>query len=62
MFSEIIELVKGYPSIVDKPFRPLIGDATYEDINTLMKKCWSEEPSDRPDFQAIKMTIRKINK
>ncbi|XP_058979391.1 atrial natriuretic peptide receptor 1 isoform X1 [Musca domestica] len=62
--QEIIYLVKGYPHIVQTPFRPLIVDIPndYKEINTVMQKCWSEDPAERPDFNALKSIIRNINK
>lgn len=44
------------------PFRPKIDDTTYDDVNNVMIKCWSEDQSERPDFNTLKTTIRKINK
>ncbi|XP_073831869.1 atrial natriuretic peptide receptor 2 isoform X2 [Musca autumnalis] len=62
--QEIIYLVKGYPHIVQTPFRPMIVDIPkdYKEINTVMQKCWSEDPAERPDFNALKSIIRNINK
>lgn len=63
-FLEIIYLVKGYPHIVQQPFRPQLVDIpnNYKEINTVMQKCWSEDPNERPDFNALKTIIRNINK
>ena len=33
-----------------------------EELATLIRRCWNEDPGDRPDVQAIKSHIRKINK
>lgn len=44
------------------PFRPAIDDCTIDDIRLLMEACWHENPTERPDFRALKYTIRKINK
>ena len=33
-----------------------------EEIIKMMTKCWSEDPLDRPDFSALKVAIRKLNK
>ncbi|XP_053969377.1 atrial natriuretic peptide receptor 1 [Anastrepha ludens] len=61
--KEIIQLVKCYPELTSIPFRPYIDDHDgYLDINNLMVKCWSEDPIDRPDFNALKSIIRRINK
>lgn len=43
-------------------FRPKIDETAFDDVNSIMVKCWSEDPGDRPDFAILKSTIRKINK
>ena len=60
--AEIIKLVRDGPGILDAPFRPKVDESSYEDVNNIMIKCWSEEPTDRPDFSGLKTIIRKINK
>lgn len=30
-----------------------------EELGVLMQRCWSEEPSERPDFNNIKILLRK---
>ncbi|XP_034660626.1 atrial natriuretic peptide receptor 1 [Drosophila subobscura] len=63
--QEIIELVKSYhPSRMQKPFRPDLepfGD-TKADINGIIRRCWAEDPAERPDFNTLKSMIRKFNK
>ncbi|XP_068157470.1 atrial natriuretic peptide receptor 1 isoform X1 [Drosophila tropicalis] len=63
--QEIVELVKGYhPQRQVKPFRPELepnGD-TKADINGIIRRCWSEDPAERPDFNILKSMIRKFNK
>ncbi|KAH8271442.1 hypothetical protein KR018_010761, partial [Drosophila ironensis] len=63
--QEIIELVKGYhPLRMEKPFRPELepnGD-TKADINGIIRRCWAEDPADRPDFNTLKSMIRRFNK
>ena len=45
------------------PLRPTVDeDAADEEIIRMMTRCWSEDPLDRPDFQALKVAIRKLNK
>ncbi|GIX70424.1 atrial natriuretic peptide receptor 1 [Caerostris extrusa] len=44
-------------------YRPLLDlDNCDEGVIQVMKKCWSEEPTERPDFQTLKSIIRKLNK
>ncbi|XP_039232151.1 atrial natriuretic peptide receptor 1 isoform X1 [Drosophila yakuba] len=63
--QEIIELVKGYnPHRMQKPFRPELepnGD-TKADINGIIRRCWAEDPAERPDFNTLKSMIRRFNK
>lgn len=45
------------------PFRPVVTrDQMPEEVMDLMNKCWSEEPSARPDFSHIRTAVRKLNK
>ncbi|GFQ84217.1 atrial natriuretic peptide receptor 2 [Trichonephila clavata] len=61
---------KGLKEIVDNvknsqknPFRPhLEKDACDEEVIHMIKKCWTEDPTERPDFQALKSIIRRLNK
>lgn len=43
--------------------RPTIelGECTSE-IEQLMKRCWLEDPTERPDFADIRQIMRRINK
>ncbi|KAG1681091.1 Atrial natriuretic peptide receptor 2 [Nymphon striatum] len=58
--KQILENVKNG----QKPlYRPAIDDDMCDEaVIQMMKKCWSEEPMERPDFQALKSIIRKLNK
>ena len=53
---------------VERPyFRPTLrvadeGDTCSEELANMIKKCWDEEPLNRPDFHTLKSIIRKINK
>ena len=45
------------------PMRPMVDeDAADEELTKMMTKCWSEDPGERPDFNALKVAIRKLNK
>ncbi|XP_042879836.1 LOW QUALITY PROTEIN: atrial natriuretic peptide receptor 1-like [Penaeus japonicus] len=58
--QQIVENVKngGYPV-----FRPTIEDDTAEEeLLQMIKRCWAEEPMERPDFQQLKTIIRRLNK
>ena len=47
-------------------FRPTLDhlddDECSEELANMIKKCWSEDPMERPDFHSLKTIIRKINK
>ena len=59
IFPEIIERVKegSFPL-----FRPSLEDASDSEVVTIMKKCWAEDPFERPEFTYLKNWIRKLNK
>ncbi|RWS26290.1 atrial natriuretic peptide receptor 1-like protein, partial [Leptotrombidium deliense] len=60
IFVEIVENVRNGQK---PPFRPCLqGEDCDEEVIQLMQRCWSEDPLDRPDFQALKPIIRKLNK
>ncbi|PBC29380.1 Atrial natriuretic peptide receptor [Apis cerana cerana] len=57
------KIVEGVKRGGGSPLRPAIDDAAVEEeVATLMRKCWAQDAADRPDFPALKQTIRKINK
>lgn len=62
--TEIIEQVKNGAK---PPFRPIVDDLyrddpSSRDVVSLMKRCWGDDPADRPDFSALKNHISKLNK
>ncbi|XP_055925455.1 atrial natriuretic peptide receptor 1-like isoform X2 [Argiope bruennichi] len=58
--KEIVDNVKNSQK---NPFRPhLEKDACDEEVIHMIKKCWTEDPTERPDFQALKSIIRRLNK
>lgn len=59
--AEIVELVKRGPVNLS-PFRPLTTDCTFDDLNSIMTRCWKEDPNERPDFGILKTIVRKVNK
>ena len=63
LFAEIYRKVKNG----QRPyFRPTLDhlddDDCSEELANMIKKCWSEDPMERPDFHSLKTIIRKINK
>ncbi|RVE44226.1 hypothetical protein evm_011125 [Chilo suppressalis] len=57
--KEIIETVIG------SGLRPNTGQhrsLETEDATELMRRCWSEDPTERPDFAHLKGAIRRLNK
>ncbi|KAI5746324.1 hypothetical protein M8J77_002375 [Diaphorina citri] len=57
--TQIVESVrKG-----EKCLRPSLSELTCEEeVTAIMKRCWNEDPSERPDFTTLKAAIRKLNK
>ncbi|XP_023288642.1 atrial natriuretic peptide receptor 1 [Orussus abietinus] len=56
------EIVEGVKRGGGSPLRPLIDEAAVEEeVAALMRRCWAQDAADRPDFPALKQTIRKIN-
>lgn len=60
----IIHLVEIVARLRDgDTIRPYLEiDECDDEIIELMKKCWMEDPLDRPDFGQIKQIIRRLNK
>jgi atrial natriuretic peptide receptor A len=59
--SEIYQKVKNGL----KPyFRPTLEeyDCPSDELADVIRKCWADDPVERPDFQALKGIIRKLNK
>ncbi|KAG7200781.1 hypothetical protein KM043_003157 [Ampulex compressa] len=57
------KIVEGVKRGGGSPLRPAIDEASVEEeVATLMRRCWAQDAADRPDFPALKQTIRKINK
>ncbi|KAH9369110.1 hypothetical protein HPB48_012787 [Haemaphysalis longicornis] len=45
------------------PFRPLLeSDCCSEELAQIIRRCWAEDPAERPDFHALKPLIRRLNK
>ncbi|XP_038624938.1 atrial natriuretic peptide receptor 1 [Tachyglossus aculeatus] len=58
--KEIVERV----SVGEQPpFRPWLGSQSPpEELGPLMQRCWAEDPNDRPDFQHIRLQLRRFNR
>ncbi|XP_064471809.1 atrial natriuretic peptide receptor 1-like [Ornithodoros turicata] len=57
------EIVEQVVSCTKPLFRPVFDEIDCPDtVKGLIRKCWSEDPAERPDFQALKQLIRKFNK
>ncbi|XP_064416570.1 atrial natriuretic peptide receptor 1 isoform X1 [Latimeria chalumnae] len=58
--KEIIERVKRQ----ERPcFRPTVNSlCQMEELSVLMQRCWADEALERPDFNQIKILLRKFNR
>ena len=45
-------------------FRPTLEeyDCPCDELAHVIRRCWAEDPSDRPDFTQLKTIIRKLNR
>ncbi|XP_064596016.1 atrial natriuretic peptide receptor 1-like isoform X3 [Liolophura sinensis] len=45
-------------------FRPTMepADCPNDELAAVIRRCWSEDPAERPDFQSLKSIVRKLNK
>ncbi|XP_041355945.1 atrial natriuretic peptide receptor 1-like [Gigantopelta aegis] len=59
--KDIVEKVKQN---VKPYFRPTMEDfdCPCDELANVIRRCWSDDPADRPDFQSLKNIIRKLNK
>lgn len=62
--AEIIGHVRNGQQAPGKPvLRPSVDDDQVDDeVVQMMKRCWVEDPNERPDFPVLKATIRRLNK
>jgi len=44
------------------PLPPHESDGVHPGILTLMKRCWAEEPAERPSFDEIARALKSINR
>jgi len=59
----IIERIKDTCAPFYRPELPVLESEDIQPgMETLMKQCWAEEPSERPSFDAILKSLRVINK
>ncbi|KAL8577966.1 hypothetical protein ACOMHN_011517 [Nucella lapillus] len=59
--KETVEKVRGGFKPV---FRPTMEnfDCPCDELAVLIRKCWSEDPCERPDFQSLRTLIKRLNK
>ncbi|XP_041481819.1 atrial natriuretic peptide receptor 1-like [Lytechinus variegatus] len=59
--DEILKKLRSTGS--EPPFRPVVPEAAWDPvIKDLMKRCWVENPGDRPTASVLQTTLKKINK
>ncbi|XP_014662884.1 PREDICTED: atrial natriuretic peptide receptor 1-like [Priapulus caudatus] len=57
------EIIENIKKPMEPPFRPQIdASSCTEQYAALMKRCWGEEPDQRPDFTMIQATMKIVNK
>ncbi|XP_060079814.1 atrial natriuretic peptide receptor 1-like [Ylistrum balloti] len=59
--DEIIKKVQSHPD-KNVPFRPIVPvTSCSKELHFLMQTCWSEESEDRPNFDTVASSFKKIN-
>eukprot|EP00057_Strongylocentrotus_purpuratus_P009404 XP_011663878.1 PREDICTED: atrial natriuretic peptide receptor 1-like isoform X2 [Strongylocentrotus purpuratus] len=59
--DQILECLKS--TTTEPPFRASIPESSWgPEIKDLMKRCWEENPSDRPTASTLQSTLKKVNK
>ncbi|XP_067133118.1 atrial natriuretic peptide receptor 1-like isoform X3 [Centruroides vittatus] len=57
------EIVERVLSGMKPAFRPFLEEGICdEEVMTMIKRCWAEDPLERPDFHALKSIIRRLNR
>lgn len=59
--SEICDKVRDG---VKPYFRPTLEnyDCPCDELAGVIRRCWAEDPAERPDFQALRTLIKRLNK
>ena len=59
IYSELVSHIKNRQV---PPFRPRVsGDAAKPDYLELMASCWDENPQERPKFDDVMKTLKRMN-
>lgn len=63
-FCVLPEIYQKLKDGVRPYFRPTMeaADCPNYELASVIRRCWSEDPAERPDFQSLKSIIRKLNK
>lgn len=64
LYYHLAEIYQKVVSGVRPYFRPSLdsSDCPSGDLANVIRKGWSEDPAERPDFQALKGILRRLNK
>ncbi|KAK0044787.1 atrial natriuretic peptide receptor 1 [Biomphalaria pfeifferi] len=61
LYLSLEEILEKVRQMTNTPFRPVVDvPVKMVDMKTLMEKCWSENPKERPNAQTVKSYIRRI--
>ena len=58
----VVEVYRRVKDARQGIFRPTLLETDDEDLMNMIRRCWAEEPGERPEFSAIKGMIKRINK
>ncbi|CAH1257745.1 NPR1 [Branchiostoma lanceolatum] len=56
------DMIKRVQHSEEPPYRPTVReDACPQNVSSLMEKCWSEDPDERPDFHSLRGVVKKLS-
>lgn len=60
--SPVTEIIDAVIGSCLRPNTTYNRSCEADDAAELMRRCWAEEPTERPDFGHLKGAIRRLNK
>lgn len=65
MCATIVAIIERVREVETPPYRPelnLVKSDMHPKIESIMQRCWAENPCDRPSFDEVNRIVKSINK